>query len=290
MFDGTAPDSCLGSGRGPKAFTLIELLVVIAIVALLIAIIVPVLQKTRFQAKRVICMTNLRSIGLAIHAYANDFDDAVPFGPDSLSNFYPAKGIVTSLLYLYDGTPVGLGLLKDSYLGNQPKALFCPAVDQRTVAEEQLGKIGKNKRVQGDYYYRHASVFSTSEVADEYHIRLSNLGKNRKEHSIHALAMDIQFWAHSAMSGWGIETRTAHKARLVNILLADGQVVTADNTDCDNTDCDNIHCDNPDCNNTDYNNTECDNPHGDYTINARIAPQDSPDHILKAFEKADALR
>ena len=289
MFDGIKSRSLEPRIPFQKGFTLIELLVVISIIALLVSVLLPSLREARFQAKKLICVTNLRSIGLAIHAYASDHNDTIPFGPESLSNFYTAKGIVTSLLYLYDGTPAGLGLLKDSYLGDQPKALFCPAVDQRTIAEEQLAKIGKNKRVQGDYYYRHASVFSTSEVADEYHIRLSNLGKNRKEHSIHALAMDIQFWAHSAMSGWGIETRTAHKARLVNILLADGQVVTADNADCDNADCDNIHCDNPDCNNTDYKNTECDNPHGDYTINARIAPQDSPDYILKAFEKADEL-
>jgi prepilin-type N-terminal cleavage/methylation domain-containing protein len=260
MSDGTTTDSCVNRRIGLKAFTLIELLVVIAIVALLIAIIVPVLQKARFQAKRVICMTNLRSIGLAIHAYANDHNDTIPFGPEFLSNFYTAKGIVTSLLYLYDGTPVGLGLLKDSYLGDQPKALFCPAVDQRTAAREQLAKIGKNKRVQGDYYYRHASVFSVSEVADEYHIRLSNLGKNRKGYSINALAMDIQFLAHSAMPGWGIETRTAHRGEIVNILMADGQVITADNE------------------------------LGQYTIDARTSPQSSLEKILEAFEKADELR
>ncbi|MHC4555052.1 MAG: type II secretion system protein [Planctomycetota bacterium] len=273
-----------------KAFTLIELLVVISIIALLLSVLLPSLRQARFQAKKLICVTNLRSIGLAIHAYANDFDDTIPFGPESLSNFYTAKGNVTSLLSLYDGTPAGLGLLKDDYLANQPKVFFCPDVDQRTVAEEHLAKIGKNKRVQGDYYYRHASVFSASEVADEYHIRLSNLGKNRKGYSIHALAMDIQFWALPAMSGWGIETRTAHKARLVNILLADGQVVTADNTDCDTTDCDNTHCDTTDCDNTDYDNTDCDYTHGDYTINARKAPQDSLKMILSAFELADELR
>lgn len=290
MFDGTTPGSSKHRSLSCRAFTLIELLVVIAVIAAMLGTLLPSLQKVRFQARKVICISNLRSIGMAIHAYANDFDDTIPFGPESLSNFYAAQGNVTSLLSLYDGTPVGLGLLKDEYLANQPKVFFCPDVDQRHAAKEQLAKIDKNKRVQGDYYYRHASVDLPSGVQDEYHIRLSNLGKNQKEHSIHALAMDIQFWAHSAMSGWGIETRTAHKARLVNILLADGQVVTADNTDCDKIHCDKIHCDRTDCGKTDYENTECDYTHGDYTINARKEPQDSLVNILKAFEKADELR
>ena len=260
MSDKIAAGYDIHRHAGRRAFTLIELLIVIGIIALLIAVLVPVLRKARFEVRKVLCITNLRSISVAIYAYANDYNDTIPFGPESLSNFYSAKGNVTSLLSLYDGTPVGLGLLKDDYLAGQPKALFCPGVDQRSAAKEQLEKIDKNKRVQGDYYYRHASVALMSGIADEYHIRLSNLGRNHKGGSIHSLVMDIQFLAHSAMSGWGIETRTAHRQKIVNILLADGQVVTADNK------------------------------FGCYTIDAQTSPQDSLGKILQAFEKADELR
>ena len=52
-----------------KAFTLIELLVVVAIIALLIAILLPSLQRAREQAKRVVCMANQAQIVKAMTIY-----------------------------------------------------------------------------------------------------------------------------------------------------------------------------------------------------------------------------
>jgi prepilin-type N-terminal cleavage/methylation domain-containing protein/prepilin-type processing-associated H-X9-DG protein len=64
--------------RRTRGFTLIELLVVIAIIALLMAILLPALNRAKKQGQAVRCLSNLKQIGVAAYLYAQDNEMMIP--------------------------------------------------------------------------------------------------------------------------------------------------------------------------------------------------------------------
>ena len=78
--------------RKSQAFTLVELLVVISIIALLVAILLPTLNRAREQAKTVVCLSNMRQMSLATLMFAYEHDESLPLGTEAHS----ASGATTS--------------------------------------------------------------------------------------------------------------------------------------------------------------------------------------------------
>ena len=78
--------------RERRAFTLIELLVVIAIIALLMAILMPALQRVKKQARSVACLSKLKQWGMFFAMYAEDYDSRFMAGSGVRNRWVSALG------------------------------------------------------------------------------------------------------------------------------------------------------------------------------------------------------
>lgn len=101
---------CRQARKFQTGFTLIELLVVIAIIALLMAILMPALQRVRKQTKTVLCQANLKQWGLIWAMYMDDNNGKFP---DYLGGDW-----MQSLADIYRGS---------DELTHNDKLLYCPA-------------------------------------------------------------------------------------------------------------------------------------------------------------------
>lgn len=120
--------------RTHRAFTLVELLVVIGVISVLIAILLPALNKAREAAKGVACLSNLRQLGQALTLYAGANRMHYPRSPSAPGgpqwNIYRSGG-ESDLFpdYLDPSVPV---YLNTSGIYTAP-ILICPANDGRPV-------------------------------------------------------------------------------------------------------------------------------------------------------------
>ncbi|NOZ64654.1 MAG: type II secretion system protein [Caldiserica bacterium] len=153
--------------RGVRyGFTLIELLVVMAIIVTLAGILTPALLRAREQGRRVVCVNNLRQIGLAMRLYAEDFDGYYPYSLQEYTQLYNLKYINTPRTFWcpsdYDSPPNNITTsniensyqLRDNQVASRVKDSLIPGLggsstirigwDLTPVGRRNHGKDGGN--------------------------------------------------------------------------------------------------------------------------------------------------
>jgi len=96
-----------------KGFTLVELLVVIAIIALLMAILMPALNRVREQGKRIVCENNLKNMVLCWILYSDDYDGRIMNG-DAGTNHGPTGREIAWVQKVWSDSYATGGILPES--------------------------------------------------------------------------------------------------------------------------------------------------------------------------------
>ena len=188
-----------------KAFTLIELLVVISIIALLIAILLPVLSNARESAKNAQCLINQRQLAIAVHAYMTDNDGiGPPGGTDPADGSVAIKSVFWSKVSAFaagsawSNTPDSrfgyyrrFGPIFSEGYSDEPQILYCPKQQEAHPWQKPEGVYpvltgnggffyeddapSSLKRMYGSYYYRDTYHGKKYQAGQDYSTQVASL-------------------------------------------------------------------------------------------------------------------
>jgi prepilin-type processing-associated H-X9-DG protein len=182
---------------GRSAFTFVHCLVLIAIIALLVALLVPTVERLREQANLALCKDNLRKIGGALILYAHANGGELPVSPT----------IENPHVELLDGLSAGKFV-------SDPTIYYCPSQKQPSLCfSEQNFKSG----IIGYYYYSAMNVSADPALSKFLRggvtwPRMLNAG------------MDPKTWVMSDIWVSALPTSHAGYRKGVNYLMLDGSV------------------------------------------------------------------
>ena len=169
-----------------RAFTLIELLVVVSIIALLIAILLPVLGSVRRSAQSTQCLINQRQLAIGSSAYAADNRGEGPPPSDTIMNGVGAYAIWSIRAANWQNDPRltarfesyrRIGVVMSQGYSNSPEILYCPSLT-RNHEWLQPGGVNPDKSFIGGWFEESERAANGIEVINaSYFYRETYAGK-----------------------------------------------------------------------------------------------------------------